>query len=292
MFVLLVALGSDYNIFLMHRIREEAESLGMKDAVRIASGHTGAVITSAGLILAGTFGSMAIAPLTMLFQVGVAVAIGVLIDTFLVRSILVPAITTIAGDRAWWPSGFRAGGAVPVPRGAPCPLGRPCPLGAPVPVGVPAGAAVATGAAVGAGAAGVTAGVTAATATTPTWSDTGEALVADEAIVPEATPRPTSRRRLAMGLALVVMVPLAGRGPADVVPGRAVDNVGAVRAAVVNLDEGGTMTTADGTVTELALGAGLSTALATSDRAAGSPGSPRTRLRRPRASPTGPTPPC
>ncbi len=121
-FVLLVALGSDYNIFLMHRIREEAETRGIKDAVRIASGHTGAVITSAGLILAGTFGSMAVAPLTMLLQVGVAVAIGVLIDTFLVRSILVPAITTIAGDRAWWPSSFRSGGAVPVPVGAcPCP---------------------------------------------------------------------------------------------------------------------------------------------------------------------------
>ena len=122
-FVLLVALGSDYNIFLMHRIREEAEKLGMTDAVRIASGHTGAVITSAGLILAGTFGSMATAPLTILFQVGVAVAIGVLIDTFLVRSILVPAITTIAGDRAWWPSGFRAGRAVPAGEPVPVPAG-------------------------------------------------------------------------------------------------------------------------------------------------------------------------
>ena len=136
-FVLLVALGSDYNIFLMHRIREEAETRGIKDAVRIASGHTGAVITSAGLILAGTFGSMAVAPLTMLLQVGVAVAIGVLIDTFLVRSILVPAITTIAGDRAWWPSSFRSGGAVPVPvgGGVPVPVGDGGPVGVPVPVG-------------------------------------------------------------------------------------------------------------------------------------------------------------
>ncbi|MEI7743541.1 MAG: MMPL family transporter, partial [Chloroflexota bacterium] len=118
-FVLLVALGSDYNIFLMHRVREEAETRSMRDAVRIASGHTGAVITSAGVILAGTFGSMASAPLTILFQVGVAVAIGVLIDTFLVRSILVPAITALVGDWAWWPSGSRLaaalGGAAPVP---------------------------------------------------------------------------------------------------------------------------------------------------------------------------------
>ena len=104
-FVLLVALGSDYNIFLMSRVREESEHRPIRDGIRVASGRTGAVITSAGLILAGTFGSMATAPLTVLFQVGVAVAIGVLIDTFIVRSILVPAITMLAGDRAWWPFG-------------------------------------------------------------------------------------------------------------------------------------------------------------------------------------------
>ena len=124
-FVLLVALGSDYNIFLMHRVREEAETRPMRDAVRIASGHTGSVITSAGLILAGTFGSMATASLMILFQVGVAVAIGVLIDTFLVRSILVPAITTLVGDWAWWPSGRRSR-TVAAPQDAPS--------GVPVPV--------------------------------------------------------------------------------------------------------------------------------------------------------------
>ncbi|HEY4751964.1 MAG TPA: MMPL family transporter, partial [Candidatus Limnocylindrales bacterium] len=112
-FVLLVALGSDYNIFLMSRVREESANRPIRDGIRIASGHTGAVITSAGLILAGTFGSMATAPLVILFQVGVAVAIGVLIDTFVVRSILVPAITTLVGERAWWPSGMRLGGLVP-----------------------------------------------------------------------------------------------------------------------------------------------------------------------------------
>ena len=116
-FVLLVALGADYNIFLMSRVREESQTRPIRDGIRIASGRTGAVITSAGLILAGTFGSMATAPLIVLFQVGVAVAIGVLIDTFLVRSILVPAITTLVGDRAWWPSGLRLGERrlVPVP---------------------------------------------------------------------------------------------------------------------------------------------------------------------------------
>ena len=112
-FVLLVALGSDYNIFLMSRVREESEHRPIREGIRFASGRTGAVITSAGLILAGTFGSMASAPLAVLFQVGVAVAIGVLIDTFVVRSILVPAITTLVGDRAWWPWDARkTGGAV------------------------------------------------------------------------------------------------------------------------------------------------------------------------------------
>ncbi|MGZ8437266.1 MAG: MMPL family transporter, partial [Candidatus Limnocylindrales bacterium] len=112
-FVLLVALGSDYNIFLMSRVREESERRPIRDGIRVASGRTGAVITSAGLILAGTFGSMASAPLIVLFQIGVAVAVGVLIDTFVVRSILVPALTTLVGDRAWWPSRKRHEVAVP-----------------------------------------------------------------------------------------------------------------------------------------------------------------------------------
>jgi len=103
-FVLLVALGSDYNIFLMSRVREESQHRPIREGIRLASGRTGAVITSAGLILAGTFGSMASAPLVVLFQIGVAVAVGVLLDTFVVRSILVPAVTTLIGDRAWWPS--------------------------------------------------------------------------------------------------------------------------------------------------------------------------------------------
>jgi RND superfamily putative drug exporter len=107
-FVLLVALGSDYNIFLMSRVREESDRLGVHDGIQVASAHTGTVITSAGIILAGTFAAMAIAPLRMLLQVGVTVALGVLIDTFLVRSMLVPAITALIGRWAWWPFHKRA----------------------------------------------------------------------------------------------------------------------------------------------------------------------------------------
>ena len=102
-FVLLVALGSDYNIFLMSRVREESDRLGVHDGIQVASARTGTVITSAGVILAGTFAAMAIAPLRMLLQIGVTVALGVLIDTFIVRSMLVPAITALFGKWAWWP---------------------------------------------------------------------------------------------------------------------------------------------------------------------------------------------
>jgi putative drug exporter of the RND superfamily len=102
-FVLLVALGSDYNIFLMSRVREESASRPLRDGIRVASARTGTVITSAGLILAGTFGALVSSPLQLLFQVGVTVGLGVLIDTFVVRSLLVPAITAFIGELAWWP---------------------------------------------------------------------------------------------------------------------------------------------------------------------------------------------
>ena len=124
-FVLLVALGSDYNIFLMSRVREESEARGTRDGIRIASARTGPVITSAGVILAGTFLAMVASPLTVLFQVGTMVAVGVLIDTFIVRSLLVPAITTLLGEAAWWPFAGHGRPATPVPRsGTP---GRPRP---------------------------------------------------------------------------------------------------------------------------------------------------------------------
>jgi putative drug exporter of the RND superfamily len=102
-FVLLVALGSDYNIFLMSRVREESSTRDLRSGIRVASARTGTVITSAGLILAGTFGALVTSPLQLLFQVGLAVALGVLVDTFIVRSVLVPAITAFIGERAWWP---------------------------------------------------------------------------------------------------------------------------------------------------------------------------------------------
>lgn len=102
-FVLLVALGSDYNIFLMSRVREESDRLGIHEGIRMASARTGSVITSAGIILAGTFAAMAVSPLRMLLQIGVTVAVGVLIDTFIVRSMLVPAITAMLDKWAWWP---------------------------------------------------------------------------------------------------------------------------------------------------------------------------------------------
>jgi uncharacterized membrane protein YdfJ with MMPL/SSD domain len=107
-FVLLVALGSDYNIFLMSRVREESSTRDLRSGIRIASARTGTVITSAGLILAGTFGALVTSPLQLLFQAGLAVALGVLVDTFIVRSILVPAITAFIGEWAWWP--FHRGG--------------------------------------------------------------------------------------------------------------------------------------------------------------------------------------
>lgn len=103
-FVLLVALGSDYNIFLMARVREECEDRELRDGIRRASARTGTVITSAGIILAGTFAALTTAPLQMLVQVGATVALGVLLDTFLVRSLLVPSLTALVGEAAWWPA--------------------------------------------------------------------------------------------------------------------------------------------------------------------------------------------
>ena len=111
-FVLLVALGSDYNIFLMSRVREESATRPLRQGIRAASARTGTVITSAGLILAGTFGALITSPLQLLFQVGITVGLGVLVDTFIVRSLLVPAITAFIGDWAWWP-GHRHGGPIP-----------------------------------------------------------------------------------------------------------------------------------------------------------------------------------
>jgi len=106
-FIFLVALGVDYNIFLMTRAREEAAARGTREGVLAALTSTGGVITGAGLILAGTFATLTLLPLEELVQIGATVAVGVLLDTFLVRALLIPAITYRLGDRAWWPG--RAG---------------------------------------------------------------------------------------------------------------------------------------------------------------------------------------
>jgi uncharacterized membrane protein YdfJ with MMPL/SSD domain len=103
-FVFLVALGVDYNILLATRIREETATHGTIDGLRLALTRTGGVITSAGLILAGTFAVLMTQPLDTLFQFGFALAFGILLDTFLVRGLLVPAIVRLAGRASWWPS--------------------------------------------------------------------------------------------------------------------------------------------------------------------------------------------
>ena len=103
-FVFLVALGIDYNIFLMTRVREETHKQGTRRATLVALAATGGVITSAGLVLAGTFAVLATLPLTAFAEIGFAVAFGVLLDTIVVRSILVTALNLDIGPRIWWPN--------------------------------------------------------------------------------------------------------------------------------------------------------------------------------------------
>ncbi|MDT9593153.1 MMPL family transporter [Nocardioides zeae] len=102
-FLFLVALGIDYNIFLVTRTREEARSHGIREGVLRALGATGGVITSAGILLAAVFAVLGVLPLVVLAQLGVVICIGVLLDTLLVRTVVVPAIIRILGDRFWWP---------------------------------------------------------------------------------------------------------------------------------------------------------------------------------------------
>jgi RND superfamily putative drug exporter len=103
-FIFLVALGVDYNVFLLARIREERATRATKEAVTAALERTGGVITSAGLVLAATFSVLMALPLESLFQVGFVVALGLLADTFLVRALLVPSIAVLLGERNWWPA--------------------------------------------------------------------------------------------------------------------------------------------------------------------------------------------
>jgi RND superfamily putative drug exporter len=103
-FIFLVALGIDYNIFLMARVREETRRHGTREGMIRGLAVTGGVITSAGIVLAGTFSVLGVLPLVFLTQIGFVVAFGVLLDTFIVRSILVPALVLDAGPRVWVPS--------------------------------------------------------------------------------------------------------------------------------------------------------------------------------------------
>lgn len=103
-FIFLVALGIDYNIFLMTRVREEALKIGTREGVIKGLTVTGGVITSAGIVLAATFAVLGVLPLVFLAQLGFAVAFGVLLDTIIVRSLLVPALVHVIGPKIWWPS--------------------------------------------------------------------------------------------------------------------------------------------------------------------------------------------
>jgi RND superfamily putative drug exporter len=103
-FVFLAALGVDYNIFLMTRVHEESGRHGTRRGALIGLAATGGVITSAGLVLAGTFAALGSLPLVFITEIGFAVAFGVLLDTFVVRSVLVTALNLDVGRWIWWPS--------------------------------------------------------------------------------------------------------------------------------------------------------------------------------------------
>jgi putative drug exporter of the RND superfamily len=110
-FVFLVALGVDYNIFLVTRAAEEARGHGARQGMLRALAATGGVITSAGILLAAVFAVLGVLPLVVLAQLGVVICVGVLLDTLVVRTVLVPALALILGDRFWWPR--RVGGGDP-----------------------------------------------------------------------------------------------------------------------------------------------------------------------------------
>ncbi|MER7559775.1 MMPL family transporter [Nocardioides sp. NPDC126508] len=102
-FLFLVALGIDYTIFLVHRARADAARLGTRAGMVEAVAHTGNVITSAGIVLAAVFAALGVLPLVTLGQLGLIVGVGVVVDTLVVRTVIVPAIFSLVGDRIWWP---------------------------------------------------------------------------------------------------------------------------------------------------------------------------------------------
>ena len=101
--VLLVALGSDYNVFVAGRIWEEARRMRLREAIAVAAPQAARAVTVAGLALASSFALLAIVPLRSFREFAFVMAVGVLIDTFIVRTLLVPALTSLFGERAWWP---------------------------------------------------------------------------------------------------------------------------------------------------------------------------------------------
>jgi len=102
-FLFLVALGIDYTIFLVHRARAEAGRHGTREGMVRSVSHTGAVITSAGIVLAAVFAALGVLPLVTLGQLGLIVGVGVIVDTLIVRTVIVPALFGVLGDRIWWP---------------------------------------------------------------------------------------------------------------------------------------------------------------------------------------------
>ncbi|NLU77585.1 MMPL family transporter [Micromonospora sp. HNM0581] len=108
-FVFLVALGVDYNIFLVTRAREDARTAGTREGMLSALRVTGGVITSAGILLAAVFAVLGVLPLITLTQIGIIVCLGVLLDTLLVRTVVVPALAFLLGERFWWPGRIRDG---------------------------------------------------------------------------------------------------------------------------------------------------------------------------------------
>ncbi|HET9519138.1 MAG TPA: MMPL family transporter, partial [Actinoplanes sp.] len=112
-FIFLVALGVDYNIFLATRAREEVPARGTREAMTVALAVTGGVITSAGILLAAVFAVLGVLPLITLTELGIVVGLGVLLDTLLVRTVLVPAVAALLGRRFWWPSALHRRAAAP-----------------------------------------------------------------------------------------------------------------------------------------------------------------------------------
>ena len=128
-FVFLVALGVDYNIFLVTRAAEEAKGHGARSGMLRALAATGGVITSAGILLAAVFAVLGVLPLVVLAQLGVIICVGVLLDTLVVRTVLVPAIALILGDRFWWPRRVDTGAVEPHAADAADRAAGPVPVG-------------------------------------------------------------------------------------------------------------------------------------------------------------------